>query len=38
MILWNLAGEVDESVSRLLEKQTLTDALLELRPLAAECV
>lgn len=34
----NLAGEVDESVVRLLDKRTLADALLELRALEAERV
>ena len=34
----NLAGEVDESVLRLLSKRTLADALLELRTLDAERV
>jgi len=34
----NLAGEVDESVVRLLDRRTLADALLELRTLDAERV
>lgn len=34
----NLAGEVDESVVRLLDKRTLADALLELRALDVERV